>query len=174
MALILFVEYHSAFRQAASYVMDQEPDLEVVAQAGSVAEGREKMADGGIDAAIVDIWVVRLPSASSLTQQELRGEYLVVGHPIHDCLEVARCCSHERSDPLRELLNGRAGELIGRYHELRDTPLGLFGVELFFVHEVLTHHLIVVFSLTPSGILCRVVGHKLSFLDTSLRSQRPR
>ena len=41
MALILFVEYHSAFRQAASYLMDQEPDLEVVAQGGSVAEGRE-------------------------------------------------------------------------------------------------------------------------------------
>jgi len=55
MALILFVEYHSAFRQAASYVMDQEPDLEVVAQGGSVAEGRRRMAEGGIDAAIVDI-----------------------------------------------------------------------------------------------------------------------
>ena len=55
MALILFVEYHVAFRQAASYVMDQEPDLEVVAQGGSVAEGRQKMAKGGIDAAIVDI-----------------------------------------------------------------------------------------------------------------------
>jgi two-component system response regulator DesR len=55
MALILFVEYHSAFRQAASYVMGKEPDLEVVAQGGSVAEGRQKMAEGGIDAAIVDI-----------------------------------------------------------------------------------------------------------------------
>ena len=55
MALILFVEYHIAFRQAASYVMDQEPDLEVVAEVGSVTEGREKMAEGGIDAAIVDI-----------------------------------------------------------------------------------------------------------------------
>src|ERR687894_2448902 len=55
MALILFVEYHATFRQAASYLMDREPDLEVVAQGGSVAEGREKMAEGGIDAAIVDI-----------------------------------------------------------------------------------------------------------------------
>ena len=55
MALILFVEYHSAFREAASYVMDKEPDLEVVAQGGSVTEGRQKMAEGGIDAAIVDI-----------------------------------------------------------------------------------------------------------------------
>src|SRR5918911_2545400 len=55
MALILFVEHHSAFRQAASYLMDQEPDLEVVAQGSSVAEGRRRMAQGGIDAAIVDI-----------------------------------------------------------------------------------------------------------------------
>ena len=49
------MEYHTAFRQSASYLMDQEPDLEVVSQAGSVAEGRRRMAEGGIDAAIVDI-----------------------------------------------------------------------------------------------------------------------
>jgi len=36
-------------------MIDREPDLEVVSQASSVAEAREKMADGGIDAAIVDI-----------------------------------------------------------------------------------------------------------------------
>ena len=35
--------------------MDQEEDLEVVSQAASVAEGRGKMAEGGIDTAIVDI-----------------------------------------------------------------------------------------------------------------------
>jgi DNA-binding NarL/FixJ family response regulator len=35
--------------------MDREPDLEVVSQAGSVADGRQRMAEGGIDAAIVDI-----------------------------------------------------------------------------------------------------------------------
>src|ERR671921_1995658 len=56
MALILFVEHHSAFRQPASYLMiDQESDLAVVAQGGSVAEGRRRMAEGGIDAAIVDM-----------------------------------------------------------------------------------------------------------------------
>jgi DNA-binding NarL/FixJ family response regulator len=37
------------------HLLDREPDLEVVAQGGSVAEGREKMARGGMDAAIVDI-----------------------------------------------------------------------------------------------------------------------
>ena len=36
-------------------MMDREPDLEVVAQAGTVAQAREKMAEGGVDAAIVDI-----------------------------------------------------------------------------------------------------------------------
>ena len=40
---ILFVEYHASFRQAASYLMDREADLEVVAQVGSVREGREKL-----------------------------------------------------------------------------------------------------------------------------------
>ena len=54
-ALILFVEYHRTFRQSAAFLMDQEPDLEVIAQAGTVAEGRERMAEGGIDAALVDI-----------------------------------------------------------------------------------------------------------------------
>ena len=53
--LILFVEYHRTFRDAASYLMDQEHDMEVVSQAGSVAEGRQRMAEGGIDTAIVDI-----------------------------------------------------------------------------------------------------------------------
>ena len=45
-ALILFVEYHAAFRQSASYLMDREVDLEVVSQASSVREGREKTAEG--------------------------------------------------------------------------------------------------------------------------------
>jgi DNA-binding NarL/FixJ family response regulator len=53
--LILFVEYHASFRQSASYLMDQEADMEVVSQAGSVAGGREKMAEGGMDAAVVDV-----------------------------------------------------------------------------------------------------------------------
>lgn len=52
---ILFVEYHSAFRQAASYMFNHEADLEVVSQAGPVAEGRQKMAEVGIDTAIVNI-----------------------------------------------------------------------------------------------------------------------
>jgi DNA-binding NarL/FixJ family response regulator len=53
--LILFVEYHATFRQSASFMMDKEADMEVVRHAGSVAEGRSMMAEGGVAAAIVDI-----------------------------------------------------------------------------------------------------------------------
>jgi hypothetical protein len=63
----------------------------------------------------------------------LCGQYLVVGLPFHDLLEVGKCCLHEIGDLLREFLDGGTGELVCRPHELRDTPLGLFGVELFFV-----------------------------------------
>lgn len=55
MARILFVEYHRTFREAASLMLDQSPDLEVVGQAGTVVEGRQKMAEGDIDAALVNI-----------------------------------------------------------------------------------------------------------------------
>lgn len=53
--------------------------------------------------------VVLLQSSSSLTQQELRGEHLVVGLLLHELLKVAQCCLHERSDLLREFLNGGPG-----------------------------------------------------------------
>jgi DNA-binding NarL/FixJ family response regulator len=55
MALILFVECKPAFLQAASFLMDRETDLTAVSQAASVAEGRERMTQGGVDAAIVSV-----------------------------------------------------------------------------------------------------------------------
>lgn len=55
MARILFAEAHRGFRQSASLLLDREPDLEVVAQVGTVEEGRQKMAEGEADAAIVDV-----------------------------------------------------------------------------------------------------------------------
>ena len=53
--LILFVEHHAAFRRASSHLMEREADVEAVTQAGSVREGREKMAEGGVDAAVVSV-----------------------------------------------------------------------------------------------------------------------
>ena len=52
---ILLVEDHASFRQTLALVFDQEPDFEVVAQAGSVAEARRLMADRETDLAVVDL-----------------------------------------------------------------------------------------------------------------------
>ena len=53
--LILFVEYHAAFRQASSHAIESEAGMGSVTQAGSVGEGREKMAEGSLDAAVVSV-----------------------------------------------------------------------------------------------------------------------
>jgi DNA-binding NarL/FixJ family response regulator len=56
---IMLVEDHCTFRGALHFVLNHEPDFEVVAQAGSLAEAREVLGrrrlDGRIDVAVVDL-----------------------------------------------------------------------------------------------------------------------
>jgi len=52
---VILVEDHIAFRQALAFLLGREPDLEVVAQAGSLAQAREVLVDGHIDVAVVDL-----------------------------------------------------------------------------------------------------------------------
>ena len=54
MIRILLVEDHAAFRGALAFLLGREPDLEVVAQAGSLAEAREVL-DGRLDVAVLDL-----------------------------------------------------------------------------------------------------------------------
>ncbi len=42
---ILLVDDHASFRQTLAFVFDQQPDIEVVAQAGSLAEARRALED---------------------------------------------------------------------------------------------------------------------------------
>src|SRR3712207_8578640 len=51
----LLVEDHASFRQTLALVFDAEPDFEVVAQAGTVAEARKVMGDREADLAVVDL-----------------------------------------------------------------------------------------------------------------------
>ncbi len=44
---VLLVGEHVMIRQAFVWILDQEPDLEVAAQAGSLAEGRARVTPGG-------------------------------------------------------------------------------------------------------------------------------
>ncbi len=55
MQRLLLVEDHASFRQTLALVFDAEPDFEVVAQAGTVAEARKVMGDREADLAVVDL-----------------------------------------------------------------------------------------------------------------------
>src|SRR5215216_4880950 len=52
---VMLVEDHIAFRQALAFLLSHEPDLEVVAQAGSLAQAREALVDRRLDVAMVDL-----------------------------------------------------------------------------------------------------------------------
>jgi DNA-binding NarL/FixJ family response regulator len=49
----MLVDDHATFREPLAFMFNREPDFEVVAQAGSVAEARQNL--GGIDLAVVDL-----------------------------------------------------------------------------------------------------------------------
>jgi DNA-binding NarL/FixJ family response regulator len=64
---VMLVEDHAAFRQALTILLSADPELEVIAQGGSLAEVRAAL-DGGLDVAVVDL---ALPDGDG---RELIGE----------------------------------------------------------------------------------------------------
>jgi DNA-binding NarL/FixJ family response regulator len=69
---VMLVEDHLAFRQALTFLLSDDPKLEVVAQAGSLAEAREALDGEGfrgrLDVAVLDL---ALPDGDG---RELIGE----------------------------------------------------------------------------------------------------
>ena len=57
MHYILLVDDHASFRQTLAYVFDQQPDFEVVAQAGSLAEARRVLEglENEADLGVIDL-----------------------------------------------------------------------------------------------------------------------
>ena len=55
MQRILLVEDHVSFRQTLAFIFDQEPEFEVVGQAGSLAEVRREMPGQEADLGIIDL-----------------------------------------------------------------------------------------------------------------------
>ena len=51
----MLVEDRLSFRQSLALLLSREPDLEVVAQAGSLAEARGALLDGRLDVAVLDL-----------------------------------------------------------------------------------------------------------------------
>src|SRR5919112_5042260 len=56
---VMLVEDHAPFRQALAFVLRSEQELEVIAQAGSLAEARRALDGGGLagrlDVALIDL-----------------------------------------------------------------------------------------------------------------------
>jgi DNA-binding NarL/FixJ family response regulator len=68
----MLVEDHTAFRQALTYLLSDDPEIEVVAQAASLAEAREVLEGGGLDGALdVAVLDLALPDGDG---RELIGE----------------------------------------------------------------------------------------------------
>ncbi len=93
MIRVLLVEDHAAFRGALAFLLGREPDLEVVAQAGSLAEAREAL-DGHFDVAVVDLG---LPDGDG---RELIGE-LRTASPGTLVLVLSATIEPEHLDELR-------------------------------------------------------------------------
>jgi two-component system response regulator DevR len=51
---ILLIEYHTVLRDALASELNRQPDMEVVAHTGSLAEGRLALALGGINFGLVN------------------------------------------------------------------------------------------------------------------------
>jgi DNA-binding NarL/FixJ family response regulator len=51
---VTLVEDHLSFRQALAFLLGREPDIEVVAQAGSLAQARQ-MLDTPLDVAVLHL-----------------------------------------------------------------------------------------------------------------------
>jgi DNA-binding NarL/FixJ family response regulator len=97
---ILLVDDHAAVREALAAILEQAPDLEVVAQAASLAEAQERLE--GIDVALIDLG---LPDGSgvdlikTLRQVSPRAQALVLS------------ASFDRADAARAIQSGAAGML---------------------------------------------------------------
>jgi DNA-binding NarL/FixJ family response regulator len=57
---ILLADDHALFRQGIRLILDEQPDLEVVAEAGDGAEALKALQDADVDLAILDVSMPRL------------------------------------------------------------------------------------------------------------------
>ena len=130
MQRLLLVEDHASFRQTLALVFDQEPDFEVVAQAGTVAEARLVMADRETDLAVVDL---SLPDGEGVELIENLRE----ANPHFAALVLT--ASLDRAEHARAVEAGAAGVLhkSAEVEEILDSTRRLAAGETLFSPEEL-------------------------------------
>ncbi len=82
---ILLADDHAVVRQGLRRILDSEPDLQVVAEAGDGAEAVEKAMGGEIDLAILDVTMPRLTGLQAARQlSQRRPELRILILSMHD------------------------------------------------------------------------------------------
>jgi DNA-binding NarL/FixJ family response regulator len=130
MQRLLLVEDHASFRQTLALVFDQEPDFEVVAQAGTVEEARQVMENREADLAVVDL---SLPDGEGVELiEELRE-----ANPLFAALVLT--ASLDRAEHARAVEAGAAGILhkSAEVDEILDAARGLAAGETLLSPEEL-------------------------------------
>jgi two-component system, NarL family, response regulator DevR len=102
MQRLLLVEDHASFRQTLAFVFDQQPDFEVVAQAGSLGEARRVMRGREADLGVIDL---ALPDGEGVELIEDLRE----ANPLFAALVLT--ASLDRAEHARAIEAGAAGVL---------------------------------------------------------------
>lgn len=99
---VVIVDDHNLVREGISRLIDSEPDLEVKAQASSLAGGQALVAEGGADVLVVD---VTMPDGSGLTLAR-------AARSSHPALGIVVLTMHNDDDTLLEALDAGASALV--------------------------------------------------------------
>ena len=141
MQKVLLVEDHTAFRQTLALVLEQEPDFEVLLQAGTLEEARQKLesTEESADVGIVDLTLTDGEGVDLI--RELRE-----ANP--DFVALVLTASLDRGDHARAVEAGAAGVL----HKSADVDEILSGARRILEGETL-------FSPDEVLELLRLAGH---------------
>lgn len=138
---IMLLDDHSTFRQPLAFLLEQEPGLSVVAQAGSLAEAREVLqdADRVVDVAVVDL---DLPDGSGADfVRDLRrmrpGAMALILSAHSDANLLARAIEAEAAGVLHKSAN--LEEVLEALHRLRTGEQLLSSQEIVDALRLISH-----------------------------------
>jgi DNA-binding NarL/FixJ family response regulator len=111
---ILLADDHALVRRGLRLILDGEPGLTVVAEAGDGAEAVELAAAGGVDLAVLDIAMPRmtgLQAAREISRQELPVRMLMLSmydneQYVYEALRAGACGYMLKSAADRDLVDG--------------------------------------------------------------------
>gem|GEM_PF-1076648 len=135
---VMLVDDHSDFRNLLVALLEGQPDLEVVAQAGSLAEARSQAATAKFDVVVLDLGLPDGNGANligELREASPRGAVLIMSASLHPT-NIERAMREGADEVLDKLASPRV--VVGTVRRLGNAPLHL-GVQLHRGERALGH-----------------------------------